>query len=164
VAKIPSAATSPSRPSNPVLVEGHADPRPSWRQMTWQGMCVSSACVGVDADVSQNRQDYSGCGTGMQFNDYVELTVRYLYLINLSDDWSINLSGTVAVPRSRFSRRKPMSVFSSVFVGLIAFDALLFVSLMFYRRDRPAARLRLFRWVLHTNSRHRASRHSHIPA
>ena len=57
-----------------------------------------------------------------------------------------------------------MSVFSSVFVGLIAFNALIFISLMFFRRDRPAARLRLFRWVLHTNSRHRTSRrHSHIP-
>jgi hypothetical protein len=58
-----------------------------------------------------------------------------------------------------------MSVISSVFVGLIAFNALLFISLMFFRRDRPAARLRLFRWVLHTKSRHGASRrHSHIPA
>jgi hypothetical protein len=58
-----------------------------------------------------------------------------------------------------------MSVFSSVFVGLIAFNALLFISLMFFRRDRPATRLRLFRWVLHANSRHRTlRRHSHIPA
>ena len=58
-----------------------------------------------------------------------------------------------------------MSVFSSVFVGLIAFNALIFISLMFFRRDRPEARARLFRWVLHTNSRHRTSRrHSHIPA
>jgi hypothetical protein len=51
-----------------------------------------------------------------------------------------------------------MSVFSSVLVGLIAFNALFFVSLMFFRRDRPAAHLRLFRWVLHTNSRHRTPR------
>jgi hypothetical protein len=49
-----------------------------------------------------------------------------------------------------------MSVFNSAFVGLVAFNALLFISLTFFRRDRPAARLRLFRWVLHTNSRHRA--------
>jgi hypothetical protein len=58
-----------------------------------------------------------------------------------------------------------MSVFSSVFVGLIAFNALLFISLMFFRRDRPAARLRLFRWVLHTKPHSQtAHRHSHIPA
>jgi hypothetical protein len=43
-----------------------------------------------------------------------------------------------------------MSVISSVFVGLIAFNALIFISLVFSRRDRPEARARLFRWVLHT--------------
>jgi len=43
-----------------------------------------------------------------------------------------------------------MSVLSSVFVGLIAFNALIFISLVFFRRDRPEARARLFRWVLHT--------------
>jgi hypothetical protein len=53
----------------------------------------------------------------------------------------------------------------SVFIGWIAFNALLFISLMFFRRNRPAARLHLFRWVLHTNSRHRTPRRpSHIPA
>jgi hypothetical protein len=57
-----------------------------------------------------------------------------------------------------------MSVFNSAFFGLVAFNALLFISLMFFRRDRPAARLRLFRWVLHTNSRHRASPQSRNPA
>jgi hypothetical protein len=34
-----------------------------------------------------------------------------------------------------------MSVFSSVFVGWTAFNALIFISLVFFRRDRPAARL-----------------------
>ncbi len=57
-----------------------------------------------------------------------------------------------------------MSVISSVFVGLVAFNALLFISLVFFRRDRPEARARLFRWVLHTNSGRRAHhRHSHLP-
>jgi hypothetical protein len=57
-----------------------------------------------------------------------------------------------------------MSVFSSVFVGLIAFNALIFISLMFFRRDRPEARTRLFRWVLHTKSGRRAHhQHSHLP-
>ena len=30
-----------------------------------------------------------------------------------------------------------MSVISPVFVGLIAFNALIFISLVFFRRDRP---------------------------
>jgi hypothetical protein len=58
-----------------------------------------------------------------------------------------------------------MSVFSSVFVGWIAFNALIFTSLVFFRRDRPAARLRLLQWILHTNSGRRSHRqHFHRPA
>jgi hypothetical protein len=58
-----------------------------------------------------------------------------------------------------------MSVVCSVFFCLIAFNALVFISVMFLRRDRPAVRLRLFRWVLHTNSGRRAHhRRSHLPA
>jgi hypothetical protein len=57
-----------------------------------------------------------------------------------------------------------MSVLSSVFVGLIAFNALIFISLVFFRRDRPEARARLFRWVLHTKPGRRAQhQHSHLP-
>jgi hypothetical protein len=56
-----------------------------------------------------------------------------------------------------------MSVLSLVFVGWIALNALIFISLMF-RRHRPAARLRLFRWILYTNSGSRArDQHSHVP-
>jgi hypothetical protein len=56
-----------------------------------------------------------------------------------------------------------MSVISSVLVGLIAFNAVIFISLVFFRRDRPEARARLFRWVLHKNSDRRADRqHSHL--
>jgi hypothetical protein len=57
-----------------------------------------------------------------------------------------------------------MSVLSSVCVGLIALSAFILISLVFFRRDRPAARLRFFRWVLHTNSGRRAlHQHSHVP-
>ena len=59
-----------------------------------------------------------------------------------------------------------MRVFNLVLTSVVAFNALLFVTL-YLRRPRPELRARLFRWVLHggigIGRRSRARGHSHIP-
>jgi hypothetical protein len=35
-----------------------------------------------------------------------------------------------------------------VYLSLVAFNALILIGLTCFRRDRPAARVRLFRWVM----------------
>jgi hypothetical protein len=59
-----------------------------------------------------------------------------------------------------------MHLFSALMIGLIAFNALVFVALYFFRRPRPKMRARLFNWVLHGNigRRARSTDHSHHPA
>jgi hypothetical protein len=59
-----------------------------------------------------------------------------------------------------------MQVFGTLMIGLIAFNALIFVSLLFLRRSRPELLTRLFTWVVRTNSgrESRSQNHSHRPA
>jgi hypothetical protein len=66
--------------------------------------------------------------------------------------------------RAFFSQERTMRVFNLVLTSVVAFNALLFVTL-YLRRPRPELRTRLFRWVLHggVGRRSRARGHSHIP-
>jgi hypothetical protein len=122
--------------------------------------------------VSPSNTPANGAATGdaaeVLHRKKIPLAAQSLALSERANEIN-RLTGTLmernfALPGESSFRRKAMSVLSSVFVGLVALNGLLFISLMFLRRDRPAVRLRLFRWVLLTKPRYRTARPSHIPA
>jgi hypothetical protein len=59
-----------------------------------------------------------------------------------------------------------MRLFIAMLVGLITFNAVIFIALYVFRRPRPEMRTRLSKWVLPSSfgGRSRSKDHSHHPA
>jgi hypothetical protein len=59
-----------------------------------------------------------------------------------------------------------MQMFSAIAVFVIISNAMIFIALTFFRRERPNLRTRLFSWALHNGTRRRSTkaRHSGFPA
>jgi hypothetical protein len=98
----------------------HKSKRKTHRVKAAVPRCSRKCCVGAGAtsglphlrrrDRSRQQetvQDYSGCGTGMRFSNYLIFTNGYLPLLNLSDNSPTSLDGTVALLWCRLSGEKP---------------------------------------------------------
>jgi hypothetical protein len=88
----------------------------------------------------------------------------------MTHDYNAERAGSIrnagGVRGVSFAGRKAMQVLGTLMIGQIALNALIFVSLLFFRRSRPELQAQLFSWLVRSDfeRRSRTRKHSHLPA